>query len=342
MFARVNLSILIVNWNSKDYLCKCLQSVRMTCSEMSPQIVVVDNASFDGCGEMLAGKFPEAEFIQSSENLGFGQANNLGFQRVRGEFLLLLNPDTELLSGAVARMLEVLRTVPGAGIAAPRLLNSDGSLQTSCVRALPTPLNLALDSELLRRWVPRSSLWGTWHAFHSTQPVEVEAVSGACVLMRSQTFLRVGGFSPHFYMYGEDLDLCARTRYVGLRILHVSTSDVVHHGSGSTSKQLSHFGTVMMRESSETYMRLHYGGIAACRYRVLQAVSAVVRLPFLLVTLGLRPRRRSAIWGSVQKWWRVLMWAIWVVRLRPPPASTTGAFAGPSALFESSRESVSR
>src|SRR5688572_28797322 len=98
------LSILIVNWNSKDYLRKCLQSIRTTCAELSPQIIVVDG-SFDGCGQMLAAEFPEVEFVQIAENLGFGRSNNLGFERVTGDNLLLLNPDTELKAGAVQALL---------------------------------------------------------------------------------------------------------------------------------------------------------------------------------------------------------------------------------------------
>jgi len=337
----VTLSILIVNWNSKDYLRKCLQSVRMTCVGISLQVIVVDSASYDGCGAMLAGEFPEVEFIQCPENLGFGRSNNLGFQRVRGEYLLLLNPDTELHPGAVARMLEVLNSVPAAGIAAPRLLNADGSLQCTCVRALPTPLNRAVDSEVLRRWSPRSSLWSTWEAFHSAQPVTVEAVSGACMVMRADTFRSLGGFSPQFFMYGEDMDLCAKARRLGLKVVHIPGAQVVHHGGGSSSKQLSRFSAVMMRQAGETYMVLNHGAMTAWIYRGLQAASAVVRLLILLVMLPMRPRCRGAVLMSIQKWWEVLMWAISTVRLRPKGASTIRAFARRDALGEPSSEPAS-
>ena len=105
----MKLSILIVNWNSKDYMRECLHSISGTCGHLSPQVVVVDGGSFDGCAEMLAAEFPEVEFVQSPENIGFGRSNNLGFERVTGEALLLLNPDTELQPGAVDALLTALR-----------------------------------------------------------------------------------------------------------------------------------------------------------------------------------------------------------------------------------------
>ena len=144
------LSILIVNWHSRDYLRRCLETVAATCADFAPQVIVVDGASFDGCDEMLSREFPAVKFIQSRENIGFGRSNNLGFAEVTTDAVLLLNPDTELRPGAVPRLMSVLDTMPQAGIVAGRLLNSDGALQTSCVQSFPTPLNQALDSGFLR------------------------------------------------------------------------------------------------------------------------------------------------------------------------------------------------
>jgi GT2 family glycosyltransferase len=307
----VTLSILIVNWNSKDYLRRCLQTVRSTCAEMSPQIIVVDNASFDGCAEMLAAEFPEVEFVQSSENLGFGRANNLGFQRVRGEYLLLLNPDTELRPGAVARMVEALRTVLGAGITAPRLLNSDGSLQTSCVQALPTPWNQAMDCDLARWMFPRSKTWGTWEAFHSQAPVAVEAASGACMLMRSETFRQVGGFTNEYFMYGEDMDLCAKVWRNGLKVCHVPGAVVVHHGGGSSSQSLNRLSDVCLRDSVHRFIRMHQGLIAAVLYRALMTLTATIRL-VVCASVWLCSGKVLNSTGShtLRKWSAILRWSV--------------------------------
>ncbi len=306
------LSILIVNWNSKEYLRKCLQSVRATCAELQPQVVVVDGGSYDGCDEMLAAQFPEAEFVQSPENVGFARSNNLGFQYVRGEALLLLNPDCELRPGAVQTLLHALQTLPASGIVGPRLVNTDGTLQTSCVQALPTPLNQALDSDLLRSIFPRWRLWGTWDAFHAQTPVEVEAISGACMVLRSNVFRGLRGFSADYFMYGEDMDLCAKARHLGLKVYHVPTAEVVHHGGGSSSAQGKVHLAVLMRESARCYIRRHYGWALALGFRLTMLAGSVLRLgALMLMAPGFLRRHRVAEWrGRCAKWCAISRWAL--------------------------------
>jgi len=275
------------------------------------QIVVVDSGSFDGCCEMLEAEFSEVEFIQSLENIGFGRSNNLGFQHVNGDYLLLLNPDTELKPHAIATLMEAIQELPAAGLVSPRLINTDGLLQTSCVQSLPTPLNQALDCELLRRLFPSSRLWGNKAAFAASEPIEVEAVSGAAMLLRSDIFRLVGGFSAGFFMYGEDMDLCAKLRQRGLKIYHVPGATVVHHGGGSSSAQVSQFGTIMKRVAGEYYMRLNKGPAVSLLFRLLQGLSAFVRLSLLVLTNKIIHRqRRIQANASLQKWWYVLRWAM--------------------------------
>lgn len=341
----MTLSILIVNWNSKDYLRRCLQSVRSTCAELNPQVVVVDGGSFDGCAEMLETEFPQVVFVQSPENLGFGRCNNLGFEKVTGEVLLLLNPDCELKPGAVQTLLQALEALPDAGILGPRLLNTDGSLQTSCVRALPTPLNRALDSDFLRKLLPKSRLWGTAAAFQAMEPIEVEAVSGACMLLQSKIFSSVGGFSHEFFIYGEDMDICAKVRRAQLKVYHVPQAVVTHHGGGSSSRHGSQFSTVMLRVAGEIYMRRNHGsGVALC-HRLLQITSAVARLavlmPALLFSWG--PRRNNAR-QSAWKWWHVLAWGIGLSPIRVQatlPVSICPPSEGNGYLSASDRVTVS-
>ncbi|MBI1178616.1 glycosyltransferase [bacterium] len=335
----MSLSILIVNWKSKDFLRQCLLSIQTACPDLDPELVVVDGGSFDGCDELLAREFPAVKFVQSPANIGFGRSNNLGFQQVTSEALLLLNPDTELRPGAVQRLLAELAARPDAGIIGPRLLNTDGSLQTSCVRALPTPLNRALDSELFRRLLPESRLWGVARAFRASDPVPVEAVSGACMLLRTETFRRVGGFSPEFFMYGEDMDLCAKVRRLGLTNVYVPDAVVVHHGSGSSNTQVSQFATVMMRVAGDTYMRLNHGPATALLYRLLQAVSALVRLCLLLpASLLLAGERRVAARVAVQKWWYVLRWSAGFSPIQPPslPSVAGSELASPAVPAQKS------
>lgn len=307
----VLLSILIVNWRSKDYLRRCLKTVQVTCMDLSPQIVVVDGGSFDGCGEMLAVEFPDVEFVQSPDNVGFGRSNNLGFTKVRGKFLLLLNPDTELRPRSLERMIAAMDALPEAGILGPRLLNTDGSLQVYCVRALPTPFNRAVDSNLFRNLFPRSGMWGSLAAFESPVPAPVEAVSGACMLIQAETFRRVNGFSPQYFMYGEDMDLCAKVRAAGWRVFHVPDAEVVHHGGGSSKEQVNLFATEKMRESWDIYMTLNRGPFSVFLYRLLQLISAIIRMAISSVGYCFSSGRRKLRFSvSLKKWFCVLRWAL--------------------------------
>ncbi|NCF84215.1 MAG: glycosyltransferase [Verrucomicrobiaceae bacterium] len=305
------LSIIIVNWRSKDYLRECLRTVEGTCADLAPEIVVVDGASFDGCGEMLATEFPEVLFIQSEENIGFGQCNNLGVSHATGDTVMLLNPDTELKPGSVQDLAAALKGAPEVGLVGPRLLNSDHSLQTSCVLAFPTPLNQALGSNFLRFLFPRSKLWGGGEVFESTDPVVVEAVSGACMVLATDLYRRLGGFSPDYFMYCEDLDLCAQVSREGAKVLHVPSSEIIHHGSGSSSEQVSHFSTVLMRSANFIYMRRNHGVITSWVYRLLQFASAIMRLslavPFSFLPLS---RVKNASRRTARKWWYVLQWSL--------------------------------
>jgi GT2 family glycosyltransferase len=304
----MTLSILIVNWNSRDLLRKCLQSVRETCGHLAPQVVVVDGGSFDGSSEMAASEFPEVEFIQSPDNLGFGRCNNLGFQSVVCETLLLLNPDTELQPGAVDALAAALDSQPHAGITGALLLNVDGSSQLASVHHLPTAWNAAIDCDWLRKRWWRKHLGG-----NEGRPIKVEAVSGACMLMKSSTFRDIGGFDPRFFMYAEDMDLCFRVHHRGMHVFHVPSARVLHHGGGSSQTRFSKFSAVMIREALRTYLAKNHGASHALRYRFLIAIAAILRLPLLAVTIPanrLLGRKFQNSKNSLRKWWAVLSWSL--------------------------------
>ncbi len=208
-----------------------------------------------------------------------------------------------------------LERLPSAGILGPRLFNSDGSLQTSCVQSLPTPLNQALNSEFLRRLFPRSSLWGI-SALSQNTPSQVEAVSGACMMLRSETFRVIGGFSSDYFMYGEDMDLCARVRRLGMRVYHVPEAEIVHHGGGSSAALFSKTSTVSMRVSIHHFIRSHQGSGAAFAHRFLMAISSIVRLVLLLpVWLTAKVHSPSPRLESFRKWTTVLRWSVGLERM---------------------------
>jgi hypothetical protein len=326
----IDLSIVIVNWNSADFVLACVRSIAAQTTDITYEVIVVDNASYDGCGEQLAREFPGVVFLQSDHNGGFGVANNFGAQRARGRVLLFLNPDTEVRDRAITRMYRHLEAIPGAGVLGCRLLNTDGSLQTSCVQALPTVWNQMLDADVLRRCFPRADIWGTRALLRTAgAPEQVPAVSGACMMMRREVFEAAGGFSPVFFMYGEDLDLCDRVRKAGHRNHYAGDCEIVHHGGGSSRLVRSTFSVVMMRESVKLLLLRSQGRVACGAYRAALVMMACIRLLVLAVVFPVWLVRHSwRSWSSsFRKWAAILGWGLGLdrrTRLRPAPAANGG------------------
>jgi GT2 family glycosyltransferase len=313
----LDLSIIIVNWNSAALLRECLASIYATKPELAFETIVVDNASFDAAAGIVQNEFPAVKFIQSQANLGFSKANNLGASMASGRNLLFLNPDTEIVGDALQQMSRFLDATPDAAIAGCKLLNTDLSVQTSCVQSFPSILNQALDAEVLRNVFPNSDLWGMQAIFHqdgdqSSMPMSVEVISGACLMIKAKTFSTVGQFSSNYFMYAEDADLCFKTTQAGLHNYYLSEISVVHHGGGSSdTKPASNFAPVMMRESLLEFMRLRRGPIYAAAYQCTMFIMAALRLtilalafPFAIVT-----GKRCALRNASAKWFSVLRWA---------------------------------
>src|SRR5579872_7241306 len=212
----MELSIICVNWNSVDYLRECIASVYEFTRDISFEIIVVDNASSQEGVDALKEKFPEVTLIKSAKNLGFAGANNLGFRRSSGAYVLLLNPDTKLISPAINVMLEHMKSLTDAGIVGCKLLNTDLSVQLTAIQKFPTILNQVFDLEYLQlRW-PRCPLWEIAPLFStSVKVIKVEVISGACMLLRRQVFQQVGMFSEEYFMYAEDIDLNYKVKSAG-------------------------------------------------------------------------------------------------------------------------------
>lgn len=304
------LSIIIVNWNSKNYVRECLRSIERHVM-LDHETIVVDGASYDGCAEMIAAEFPAVGFVQSQANVGFGRCNNLGARHATGEYLLFLNPDTEVTPGAVETLVEVAAADTKVGLVGARLLNTDGTLQTSCVQALPTPLNQALDSNFLRRLFYRWQIWGTYDAFNSSTPVPVEAVSGACMLVPRELFERVGGFCPHYFMYAEDMHMSWDVSKLGKRVVYQPNADIIHHGGGASTGEFSRFSCLEMRRAVHRFITTRQGLTRGIAYRAFVGTSAAGRLALLGTAFAIAsPTRRAAARASIKRWWTTLRWAV--------------------------------
>lgn len=313
----MDLSIIIVNWNSAALLRECLKSIYAAKPELEFETIVVDNASFDQAAEIVRNEFPAVQFVQSQSNLGFSKANNLGASTAQGRNLLFLNPDTEIVGAALQEMSHFLDAKREAAIAGCKLLNTDRSLQTSCVQSFPSILNQALDADLLRRVFPHSELWGMQAIFNQDSrqdnaPATVEVISGACLMIKAEVFSKVGQFSSNYFMYAEDADLCFKTKQAGFRNCYLPGISVVHHGGGSSEgKSASSFAPVMMRESLLEFMRLRRGPVYAAAYQCTMFMIAALRLMILALAFpfAVLAGKRGTLRNAAAKWFSVLRWA---------------------------------
>lgn len=310
----VQLSIVYVNWNSLDFLEKSIASVLRYTSSTAIEIIVVDNGSTsEGLRaglEKIAAMLPGIRIVPLRKNLGFAGANNLGANHARGETLLLLNPDTELKGPAIDTMMAHLADLPDAGVLGCRLVNPDGSVQTSSIQLLPTILNQILDSEALRlRW-PGCPLWRIEPLFRQARtPVEVETISGACMLVPKPVFQGVGGFSEEYFMYAEDMDLCYKIAKSGFRNYYCGDATMIHYGGRSSSRQtVSQWATHMKFRAMVMLLRKVRGSMYAFVYRIAMFLMAIARLALIggALCVNWKNQARISLWWSWSKWVAVL------------------------------------
>lgn len=310
----MELSIIYVNWNSVDYLRESITSVYAHTERYAFEIIVVDNASPSRGVEDLARVFPAVRFIQSEVNLGFAGANNIGFLKSKGAYVLFLNPDTELVNNAIDLMMDQIKRLPDAGVIGCKLLNSDRSVQLTSVQKLPTILNQLLDAEYLQlRW-PSCPLWDIAPLFDCTSEVTpVEVISGACMLLRREVLRQVGMLSEEYFMYAEDIDLNYKVCSAGFTNYYIHTAVIVHHGGKSSSQhQANQWATIMKYRAMRRLFHKMGGQGYGILYQLAIAGVAAVRLALLLLAYpfgGLLWSRNSIRCAAV-KWRGILQWAI--------------------------------
>ena len=218
----IKLTVVIVNYNSGEYLEKCIQSLENVRGEADMEIFVVDNASSDQSINNSQKKFPEINYILNSENLGFGKANNQVLKKLKTEYVLILNPDCEVNSGVLKRLLEYMEEDPEVGVATAQIKLANGKIDLTAHRGFPTP------------WASFLYLLGDNSLYHLSnksfkQIHEVDSVSGAFFLTGKSILDKVGLFDEDYFMYAEDIDLCYRIKKAGFKITYFPDIEVLHH-----------------------------------------------------------------------------------------------------------------
>lgn len=309
------LSIIIVNWDSVDYLIGCITSIYEYTHKVSYELIVVDNASPGGGVDRITPLFPLVKLMKSDRNLGFAGANNLGFIHSVGQYILLLNPDTKLLGPAINILLDRIKSIPEVGVVGCKLLNEDLSISTSSIQKFPTILNQLLNVERVRLRFPNCPLWDIGPLFsQNTSPVKVDVIPGACMMLKREVFERVGLFSECYFMYAEDIDLNFKLRQLGFSSYYVGDAQIVHFGGRSSSRQeVSNWSTVMTYRAMVRFLRISRGRMYGAAYQASMGFAALVRLMLLAMMFPFGDRQ-SVQW-SAAKWTTILKCALGIEQL---------------------------
>ena len=252
------LSVVIVNYNVKYYLEQCLESVRRASQGLQVEVFVVDNLSTDGSVPYLRERFPEVTFIENNENVGFARANNQAIRQSRGEYVLLLNPDTILCEDTLRRFVDFMDAHPEAGAAGAYMLHADGTFAPESRRGLPTPFVAFCKMSGLTRLFPKSRLFGRYYMGYLdvNEANRIEAISGACMMLRREALDRVGLLDEDFFMYGEDIDLSYRILQGGYHNYFLPVR-MLHYKGESTVKN-SYRYVYTFYQAMRLFFRKHY------------------------------------------------------------------------------------
>lgn len=273
-----DLSVVVVNWNVAHLLGPCLRSLEASASQtpnLALEIIVVDNASTDGSLSLLAREFPRVKVIAAERNLGYAAGANRGFAASTARHLLLLNPDTEVVGSSLGTLVGYLETHPQVGLVGPRLLNPDGTTQSSR-RRFPTLATALVESTVLQPWFAGSRTLRHYYCADRSAAVEQEVdwLVGACLMVRRPVLEQVGPLDETFFLYFEEVDWCRRMRAAGWKIVYLPQAQVIHHAGQSSLQDLPH-RHIHFQNSKWKYHRKHHGALAG------QGVRAFLYLTYL-------------------------------------------------------------
>ena len=324
-----DLSIVIVNWNVCDLLEQCLTSI-LAQAASDPQsadpgvwklsgqklpaphfeVLVVDSASSDGSVQMVRERFPDVRLYASEVNLGYAAGNNLGIRHSRGDYILILNPDTRVLPGALGAMLGYAVVHPDVGVLGPQLRYPNGSVQSSR-RRFPTFGTALIESTFLQKWFPHHPTLRRYYVLDRPDDAigEVDWLNGSCLLVRRAVIEQVGDFDEAYFMYSEELDWQKRMREVGWKVVYFPAAQVVHY-EGKSSEQVVAFRHIRFQKSKIRYFKKHHGTAAGeiLRYWLLMHYLFEWMVEGLKWLLGHKRdlrRQRLDEYGQVLRTWLV-------------------------------------
>jgi GT2 family glycosyltransferase len=299
------ISVVIISWNTRELLFKCLKSLfadLATSGIDKYEVLVVDNASGDGTCSMVREHFPDTHLLENTQNAGFARANNQAIRQSTGSYVLLLNPDTQVIPGAMATLVRFLETHPEVGAVGPRVLNPDGTLQESC-HPLPT-----LAREVWRLFhldSLRSFAQYPMHSWDVENARGVDALLGACLLVRREVLAQTGLLDEDYFIYSEEVDLCYRISKASWLMYWVPQAQIIHYG-GQSTQQVAASMFLRLYQGKVIYFRKNHGTLASRYYKLVLIAAGVTRLALSPLALLEHAQRRKHHLALTRSYWRLL------------------------------------
>jgi len=291
----MDLSIIIVNWNTRDILHHCLLSIYAQTEGVEREVIVIDNGSTDGSVEMIKRNFREVILVENAGNRGFAAANNQGIKISKGRYVCLVNSDIIVLEYCIQKLMSFIDEYPSIGIVGPRIVNPDGSVRTSC-NHFPTISNNLCQALGLSRLFPKSTFFSPWTmdswSHDSTRSVDV--VAGSFWMVRRKAIDEVGLLDEDFFIYGEDIDWCKRFHNAGWDVVFYPGAEAIHLGGASSNNAPVRF-YLEMQKADLQYWRKHHGKSGELIYWLIILLRQLVRMPiYALMYVFCRKKRETA------------------------------------------------
>jgi hypothetical protein len=318
----INVTIVIVNWNSKDMLRDCLSSIIKHNNVDSIRIVVIDNDSSDSSAEMVKNSFPFVKIINSGGNIGFARANNIAIPHIETPFVLFLNPDTLVYDGTIDKMVQFMKNHNEVGAVSCKMkylegqsdkIGADGGAQTLALQWFPSPLTEFITILFLTdKNIQRFKKYLPYH--DPNKSGYLNKLMGTCMMVRKKVMDDVGGFDERFFMYGEDADLSKRISDNGWKLYYMSEAEIVHLCGGTSNKSNKEFSIITMCESIQKLMGKYYGMPGKILYKLIVFIGSIFRICVLFV-ISIASRlfsrnKQSNSQESIKKYIIMLKWSL--------------------------------
>lgn len=277
MSSGILLSVILVSYNTREMLRECLKSLLVHFKTSPPEIIVVDNCSQDGSVDMVDHDFPEVRLIRNESNGGFARGTNQGIHASHGKYVLLLNPDTLIVGNAIDEMLRWMKTHPETGICGPQLLNEDGTIQRSLF-SFPSLLTVAM-VHLCPFLAPINRLLGIGEFKDHKRSQLVDCISGACCMIRRDVIKSVGLLDERFFLNGEEMDLCLRTKWGGWKVYYLAEAKVIHY-QGKSSEPNPALGFIEFHRAQHLYYAKHFGRLKRIVLKIILFLGVLLRVAY--------------------------------------------------------------